>query len=579
MKLHKKFHGVMKDYPGVECDHCEFIYKYNPVDQKGLRKCKQTLNEHMNDEHAEFKLKCDECEKTVWNIKQLEVHKTKHDYSTADGSLSCDQCNYKCKKSHRLKFHIDAVHRGLKPHLCELCPAAFATKSTLNKHRLSHTDERNFKCQFCEKAFHSKGNLGTHIRTHTGEKPYTCDVCGKSFSDQAYFAKHKRLHFTNTSGQPIKDFSCQVCSKGFTRNTYLQSHMISHLNQVEGKATKYSNNFKMEAVVKAKILGVNKAAVEMCVNMNTLKNWVKLSVHPHICTICGKAFPYETQLKKHALTHPGILYSLSDESKVKTNIRYEAAFKQEVAQYALENSINEAVKRFQLPHSTINFWVKRISNPRPCHLCGKSFSNDSTVRRHVEQVHKDTPEGLEEQNRRALEIDSAQPFCEFLAEHHLLPSEEEIQKRTLEKEKKKEEKEELAILAQEVMSRERKMKEKEMQTGKFENHSLIKSDETGELNLNIFAPITCLTVYSSKDQESELTATGRTEHGVRSEDSDMLGSVNTEKDLESKVSGTAGKDQKSELSRTVNEQDQESELLETVKTELDLDEMFSWTTV
>jgi KRAB domain-containing zinc finger protein len=164
MKLHNKFHGVMKDYPGVKCDFCDFIYKYNPADQKGLRKCKQILNEHMNDEHAEFKLNCNQCEKTVWTQQQLKVHKTKHEYSVEDGSYGCDKCDYKCKKAHRLKFHIDTVHLGVKTHLCELCPAAFATKNTLNKHILSHTDERNFKCKFCEKAFHTKGNLETHIR-------------------------------------------------------------------------------------------------------------------------------------------------------------------------------------------------------------------------------------------------------------------------------------------------------------------------------------------------------------------------------------------------------------------------------
>eukprot|EP00092_Neocalanus_flemingeri_P009882 GFUD01010651.1.p1 GENE.GFUD01010651.1~~GFUD01010651.1.p1 ORF type:complete len:755 (-),score=140.96 GFUD01010651.1:213-2477(-) len=515
MKLHNKFHGVMKEYPGVECDHCDFIYKYNPLDQKGLRKCKQTLNEHMNDEHAEVKFKCDQCDKTFWTPKQLELHKITHNYSSAEGSYSCDQCEYKCYKSNTLKLHINAVHLGVKPHLCELCPAAFASKSSLNNHKLSHSDERNFKCQFCEKAFHSKGNLETHIRTHTGEKPYTCDVCGKSFSDQAYFAKHKRLHDTNSSGQSVKDFICQICSKGFNRRPYLRSHMTSHLNQVEGKATKFSNEFKMEAVLKAKNLGVTKAATEMCVNMKTLKNWVKLSVHPHICSLCGKAFSYEAQLKNHFLTHP------ADDSQVKANIRYKTAFKLEVSQYALNQSIQEAVIKYQLPHSTINFWVKRMSNPQPCHLCGKSFSNDSSVRRHIEQVHKDTPEGLEEQSRRAAEIQISQPFSEFLADNDLLPSEEQIQERTREKEKKKEEKEEFALLAREILSREKGMKDKELEMGQFGIPFQVKTEEAEEFKIDVLAPITCLTVCSSNDQESGFSE-----------------SFNTDKDQESELSGT-----------------------------------------
>ena len=54
----------MKDLPGVILYYCDFIYKYQPSDVKGLRKCKQTLNIHMNDEHAEFK-------KNVMNVKKL----------------------------------------------------------------------------------------------------------------------------------------------------------------------------------------------------------------------------------------------------------------------------------------------------------------------------------------------------------------------------------------------------------------------------------------------------------------------------------------------------------------------------
>ena len=237
----------------------------------------------------------------------------------------------------------------------------------------------------------------------------------------------------------------------------------------------------------------------MCVNRNTLKNWVKLSVHPHICSLCGKAFSYEAQLKNHVNTHP------AQEGEVKTNIRYEKAFKEEVAHYALENTIQEAIKKFQLAHSTINNWVKRISNPKPCHLCGKSFSNESTVRRHIEQVHKNTPDGAEELLRRTEEIQNSQPFSEFLADHDLLPSKEEIQDISREKERKREEKEEFALLAQEIMSRE---KEKEM--GKtFITPDMVKNAMNDELNMNIFSPITCLTVPD--DQESGLSESVKAE--------------------------------------------------------------------
>jgi len=231
-------------------------------------------------------------------------------------------------------------------------------------------------------------------------------------------------------------------------------------------------------------IGLSKTADELCINLNTLKGWVQLSVHPHICDICEKAFPYKASLKKHLLTHPeykvmnGISTAVED---VKPNIRYDPSFKHEVAQFALANSIQEATAKYQLAHSTVNYWLKLISDPKPCHLCGKTFANDSTVRRHIEQVHKHTPEGALEQARKLQEL-SVQPFFQYLADNDLLPSEEMIRAREDEKERREREKSDLAVVAREVIAREQE-KEKEKEKELDREMKNIKQEISSEENV------------------------------------------------------------------------------------------------
>lgn len=57
-----------------------------------------------------------------------------------------------------------------------------ATRScfcSLEKHMLSHSEEREYKCDQCPKAFNWKSNLIRHQMSHDSGKHYECENCAK----------------------------------------------------------------------------------------------------------------------------------------------------------------------------------------------------------------------------------------------------------------------------------------------------------------------------------------------------------------------------------------------------------------
>ena len=262
--------------------------------------------------------------------------------------------------------------------------------------------------------------------------------------------------------------------------------MTSHEAEQQGRSTKFTHEFKLAAIERTKVVGMVQTAEEMKINMSTLKGWIQLTVHPHTCHICDKAFPFKAQLKKHLLTHPEYkqengLLAPPDEIK-QPNLRYDNNFKNEVAQFAMQHSIQEATTKYNLAHSTVNYWLKLMNDPRPCHLCGKEFANDSTVRRHIEQVHKNTPEGAYEHARKVQELAQyQQPFSMFLADNDMLPSMDQVKAREEQKEKKERERKELATVAKEMFEQEKQRwkldqlrREEERLRIKAENEALRK---------------------------------------------------------------------------------------------------------
>ncbi|MFT7800243.1 vascular endothelial zinc finger 1-like isoform X1, partial [Arapaima gigas] len=94
-----------------------------------------------------------------------------------------------------------------KNHGCEMCGKAFRDVYHLNRHKLSHSDEKPFECPICQQRFKRKDRMTYHVRSHDGgvHKPYVCSVCGKGFSRPDHLSCHvKHVH---SSERPFK---CQV---------------------------------------------------------------------------------------------------------------------------------------------------------------------------------------------------------------------------------------------------------------------------------------------------------------------------------------------------------------------------------
>ncbi|CAB1341406.1 unnamed protein product [Coregonus sp. 'balchen'] len=124
-----------------------------------------------------------------------------------------------------------------KNHACEACGKAFRDVYHLNRHRLSHSDEKPYHCPICQQRFKRKDRMSYHtctsafatrdrLRAHLirHEEKVPCHICGKLLS-AAYITDHMRVH--NQS----QHHACHLCNRSFTTLTYLRVHAQKHHGQ------------------------------------------------------------------------------------------------------------------------------------------------------------------------------------------------------------------------------------------------------------------------------------------------------------------------------------------------------------
>ncbi|KAM9378700.1 histone-lysine N-methyltransferase MECOM isoform 2-T2 [Phaethornis superciliosus] len=195
--------------------HEERQYRCEDCDQ--LFESKAELVDHQkfpcSTPHPAFSMVEEDFQKKLENENDLQdVHEIQE----------CKECDQVFPDLQSLEKHM-LSHSEEREYKCDQCPKAFNWKSNLIRHQMSHDSGKHYECENCAKVFTDPSNLQRHIRSqHVGARAHACPECGKTFATSSGLKQHKHIHSS------VKPFICEVCHKSYTQFSNLCRHKRMH---------------------------------------------------------------------------------------------------------------------------------------------------------------------------------------------------------------------------------------------------------------------------------------------------------------------------------------------------------------
>ncbi|XP_067010892.2 uncharacterized protein [Anabrus simplex] len=279
----------------------------------------------------------------------------------------CHVCNQVFRNWNSLSVHCRQAHEVPAQVVC-LCAKVLASRASIIKHRLKHTNAYKFRCEKCEKAFHRKSLYDLHILSHVPkeEQPFVCCKCARRFHCEALLRHHERVHLPR---EERLIYPCNVCSKKFSSRSNVSAHL------------------------KAVHFGERPFVCDQCGHSFTSKGILQehLTIHsdetPFKCSQCKKSFKTKYRLKIHMDTHRETPYQCPvcpHQLSTRRTLRMHLLVHRDTKAYQCA-TCGKAFKRSKDLKNHHNLHTGR--RPYTCTFCPRTFANGSNCRAHKRKMH------------------------------------------------------------------------------------------------------------------------------------------------------------------------------------------------
>ena len=229
------------------------------------------------------------CGKAFATGTRFRRHIAGHEGNTK--TCTIDGCGQVFRKHSTMEAHIQKVHEGIKPHVCQflddggkMCGMGFDRSAQLRSHEGRMHSRNTFECAIClpdqdgnvRPLFPTYSALQEHIKA---DHPPTCEQCGLACTSKSALKSHIEVKHGGTSLEERKNFTCPEpgCGRGFTKKGNMNAHVQSA----------HSN--------KRYVCG----GVDIA-DLNSVEGWDGSSA-------CGNGFGSKTNLQEHIrTTHMGL---------------------------------------------------------------------------------------------------------------------------------------------------------------------------------------------------------------------------------------------------------------------------------